>query len=119
MNDEPSDVAAPLPGVSVPWYTSAVQRTQVVSAVTALIALFPKAGALLGIKTPDQVAVWVEAVFGFATLAAPIAGIIWRAASRLQPLTWTKKAAAAAPAIPIQATPPVAVIDPKLPEILK
>jgi len=113
MSDDP---VVPLPGVAVPWYTSQVQKAQVVSAVTALIALFPKAGALIGIKTPDQVAAWVEGVFGFATLVAPIVGIIWRATSRLQPLTLSKKAAAAAPAIPIQATPPVAVIDPHLPE---
>lgn len=114
MSDTP---VVPLPGVPTPWYTSQVQKAQVVSAITALIALFPKAGALVGIKTPDQVAIWVESIFGIATLAAPIVGIIWRAASRLQPLTWTKKAAAAAPAIPIQATPPVAVITDPKPEI--
>ena len=99
----------PVPGVAIPWYRSPVQQAQAVSAVTALIALFPKVGAVLGIHTPDQVAIWVESVFGIATLLAPIVGIIWRAGAQLQPLTWTKKAAAAAPAIPIQATPPVVV----------
>jgi hypothetical protein len=104
---------APLPGVAAPWYTSQVQKAQVVSAVTALIALFPKAGTLLGIKTPDQVAVWVESIFGIATLAAPLVGILWRSRSKLQPLAWTKARAAATPAVPIQAAPPV-VVDPKL-----
>src|ERR1700679_2231959 len=105
-----SAAPTPLPGVTVPWYQSAVQKAQVVSAVTALIALFPKMGAVLGIKTPSEVATWVETIFGFATLAAPIVGIVWRAASHLQPLKWSKKAAAITPPVPIQATPPVAVI---------
>jgi hypothetical protein len=115
MKDEPSDPAPPLPGVSAVWTASPVQISQAISAGTAALALFPKALAVFGIKTPADVALGVELVFGIATLVAPIVGMVWRAASRLQPLTWSKKAAAAAPAIPIQATPPVAIItDAKL-----
>lgn len=107
------DVPTPLPGITVPWYTSPVQKAQAVSAVTAMIALFPKLGTLLGIKTPDQIAIWVETIFGVATLIAPIVGVFWRASSKLQPLAWTKSRAATTPAVPIQAAPPV-VVDPKL-----
>jgi hypothetical protein len=110
MSDE---TPTPLPGVAVPWYQSAVQKAQMVSAVTGAIALFPKLGTFLGIHTPEQIATWVETIFGFATLAAPIVGMVWRAASHLQPLTWTKKAAVAAAPIPIQTTPAVVVKDPK------
>jgi hypothetical protein len=106
MTDETSPA---LPGVAVPWYQSAVQKAQMVSAVTGAIALFPKLGTFLGIHTPAEIATWVETIFGFATLAAPIVGMVWRAASHLQPLTLTKKAAAAATPIPIQTTPPVVV----------
>jgi hypothetical protein len=82
----------------IPWYQSPVQRAQVTAAVSAVIALFPKVGGLIGVKTPDDIAVWVESVFGAVTVAAPILGAIWRAKSKLQPLTLTKAAAAAHPA---------------------
>ena len=89
----PTPVAA-----AAPWYTSQVQKAQVAAAVSALVALSPKVGAWLGVKTPADVSAWVETVFGFITLAAPLIGTVLRARSKLQPLTLTKAKAAAHPA---------------------
>jgi uncharacterized membrane protein len=83
---------------AAPWYTSPVQKAQVVSLVSALIALSPKIGHFLGIKTPADVQLWVESLFGFFTIVAPIVGTIMRARSPLQPLTLTQKAADEHPA---------------------
>lgn len=92
----------PLPPLVIPtaapWYTSPVQKAQVVAIVSALVALSPKIGQVLGIANPGQAAAWVETVFGFIALVAPILGSIWRARSKLQPLTLTQKAADAHPA---------------------
>jgi hypothetical protein len=87
-----------LAGAAAPWYTSSVQKAQIVSIVSALVALSPKAGKLIGVNTPAEAAVWVETVFGFITLVAPILGSIWRARSKLQPLTLTKGNAEVHPA---------------------
>jgi hypothetical protein len=104
--------------IAVPWYSSPVQKAQVVSAVTAAVALFPKAGALVGIKTPADIATWVEIIFGIATLVAPVVGSVWRARSTLQPLTLTQKKADIANAAPLVTTVDTGTIsDPKpLPE---
>lgn len=83
---------------AIPWYQSPVQKAQIVAAVSAFIALFPKMGSFVGINTPTDVAPWVETVFGFITLLAPILGSIWRARSKLQPLTLTQANADAHPA---------------------
>lgn len=85
-------------GAAVPWYQSPVQRAQVVAMVSALVALSPKLGKLIGVNTPADAAVWVETVFGFITLVAPIVGTIWRARSKLQPLTLTQAKADVHPA---------------------
>lgn len=93
----------PLPVVTVtaaaaPWYTSPVQKAQVVAAVSALVALSPKLGKLIGVNTHTEAAAWVETIFGFITLVAPILGALWRARSQLQPLTLTQAKADAHPA---------------------
>ena len=88
----------PVPAPAVPWYQSPVQKAQVVAAVSALVALSPKLGSLVGIKTPAEASAWVESLFGAITFVAPILGSIWRARSKLQPLTLTKAGAASHPA---------------------
>lgn len=80
-----------------PWYTSAVQKSQVTAALSALLALSPKVGSLLGLHTPADVQAAVEAVFGVIALIAPVIGSIYRAHSTVQPLTLTQKAADAHP----------------------
>lgn len=92
------DTTVTVTQAAVPWYTSPVQRAQVTAALSALVALSPKLGKLIGINTPADTEAWVEGVFGAITLLAPIAGTIWRARSQLQPLTLTKAGAAAHPA---------------------
>jgi hypothetical protein len=76
-----------------PWYTSAVQKSQVTAAISALLALSPKLGSLLGLNTPVEVQAAVEAVFGVIALIAPVIGSILRAHSTVQPLTLTQKGA--------------------------
>ena len=105
-----------LPGAAAPWYTSAVQKAQLTTSIGALVALSPKLGSLIGVKTSAEAAVWVESVAGAFTVIAPIAGMIWRALSKLQPLTWTKAKAEVHPAtIAAEAAasaPHVATVDP-------
>lgn len=95
-------MSTPLPPLVVPtaapWYTSPVQKANIAGAIAALVTLSPKLGQVLGIASPGAAATWVETVFGFITLVAPILGGIWRARSKLQPLTLTQKAADAHPA---------------------
>lgn len=101
---------------AVPWYTSPVQKAQITAAVSAFLALSPKVGNWLGWKTPIDVQVGMETVFGFITFIAPIMGSLWRAKSALQPLTLTQAKADAHPATiaavssttqgPVHAQPP-------------
>jgi hypothetical protein len=86
----PVPVPPVLPGAAAPWYTSAVQRAQLSTAIGAVVALSPRLGALIGIKTSADAAAWVECLAGTFTVIAPIAGMVWRAVSKLQPLTWTR-----------------------------
>lgn len=87
----------PVQVAAIPWYQSPVQKAQITSAVSALIALSPKIGKFIGVSTPADAAVWVETIFGFITLMAPIIGSVVRAKSAIQPLTLTKAAAAVHP----------------------
>lgn len=79
-----------VPGPAIPWYQSPVQKAQIIAAIAALVALFPRLGTLLGWTTPEAVRTGMEAFFGFAALAAPVIGTILRARSKLQPLTLTQ-----------------------------
>jgi hypothetical protein len=110
----PVPVPPVLPGAAAPWYTSAVQRAQLSTAVGALVALSPKLGTLIGVQTSAQAAMWVESVAGAFTVIAPILGMIWRAVSKLQPLTLTRGNADVHPAT-IAAERAAAVITPVFP----
>jgi hypothetical protein len=87
-----------LPGAAAPWYTSSVQIAQVVTAVSALVAIFPKIASTFGLTSLDKIQATVTAVFGTIAFLAPIIGIAYRAVSKLQPLTLTKGSAEAHPA---------------------
>lgn len=82
---------------AIPWYRSPQQIGLVTTAVSALIALFPKIGKMLGWNTPDDVSAGVTSVFGVIAVIAPIIGTFIRAKSTVQPLTLTKAAAEAHP----------------------
>jgi uncharacterized membrane protein len=90
--NSPDPVTTPTVG-AIPWFKSPVQIAQVTSLLSAAIALFPKLGTWLGIKTPDDVTTLVQTTFGFIALVAPIVGTIMRARSTIQPLTLTQTAA--------------------------
>lgn len=78
---------------AIPWYRSPQQIGLVTTAVSALIALFPKLGQLLGWTSPSDVASGVTAVFGVIAVIAPVIGTFIRAKSTVQPLTLTKASA--------------------------
>lgn len=90
--------STPVQAAALPWYQSGVQKAQIAALVSALVALSPHVGKMLGIDTPTQATEWVETIFGFITLAAPIVGTVMRARSQIQPLTLTKAKAEVHPA---------------------
>jgi hypothetical protein len=63
---------------AIPWYKSAQQIGLVTTAISAIIAMFPKAGQLLGLSSPTDVS---------------IIGTFIRARSTVQPLTLTQSGA--------------------------
>jgi hypothetical protein len=83
---------------ALPWYKSPVQITQVAAFLSAVIALYPKLGTLLGITTPADVTTFVQTAFGGIALFAPLVGAILRARSTIQPLTLSKSGAENHPA---------------------
>jgi hypothetical protein len=98
MTDDTDTQPAALPGAAAPWYQSAVQKAQVSTAVAALVALSPKLGNLIGVHSSVEAAAWVETVAGIYAVASPLVGILWRARSKLQPLTLTRARAEVHPA---------------------
>jgi hypothetical protein len=102
----------PVPAPAVPWYQSPVQIAQVSTLISAAIALYPKAGNLLGLSTPADVETAVTTIFGTIALVAPIIGTFLRAKSKLQPLTLTQ---AAADAHPANVAAKAATVDPAHP----
>jgi hypothetical protein len=75
------------------WYRSPVQIAQITSAISAVIAIFPKLGQLLGMTTPGEISNTVTVIFGAISIIAPVYGSIKRAASKIQPLTLTQEGA--------------------------
>lgn len=88
---------------AVPWYQSPVMISQVTSLISAAIALFPKWGEALGMKSAEQVNSTVTTVFAFIAVAAPVVGSILRVKSKIQPLTLTPTGAANHPATAVAA----------------
>ena len=82
---------------AIPWYKSPTQIAMVSSAVSALIALFPRMGVWLHLTSPNDVVNAVTVIFGFIAVIAPVIGSVYRAKSSLQPLTLTAAAAAIHP----------------------
>ena len=78
---------------AIPWYKSPQQIGLVTTAVSALIAVFPKLGQLLGWSSPGDVANGITAIFGVIAVIAPVIGTFIRARSTVQPLTLTQASA--------------------------
>jgi len=77
----------------ITWYKSPVQVAQVTTAISALIAVFPRVGIWLGLTSPTAINDAVTAIFGVIGLVAPIVGTALRAKSPIQPLTLTQTSA--------------------------
>lgn len=71
---------------AVPWYESPVQISQIVACISGVFTVFPQLAALLGMTDTTKITAAV-------TVAAAIAGLIFRARSKIQPLTLTQSRA--------------------------
>lgn len=100
MNAQPSvpPMPAPVTAGAIPFYKSPIYLSAMGTVLGALTTLYPKVAATLGINTTAGATAFIELVGAVMTLAG--GGIIWiiRQVSKLQPVTLTAKAAAAAPA---------------------
>ena len=83
---------------AIPWYKSPQTIGLVTTAVSALIALFPKIGPAIGINSAADISTVVTNIFGTIAILAPIVGTIVRAKSTVQPITLTQSQADAHPA---------------------
>ena len=98
---------------ALPWYRSPVQISQVVTFISALTAIAPGIAAKLGLTSQDAINTAVTSVFGVIALLAPIYGMIKRAKSPIQPLTFTKADAAVHPNTVANAEAPLPVTKAK------
>jgi len=90
---------SPVTAGAIPWYQSAEQRKKIVTAVLVIAAMLPKSSSVsaLGLDNAEVVAGYVTDAAGTAALAQLLWSFIQRFRSKLQPLTFTKAAAAAHP----------------------
>lgn len=88
---------APTAGAQ-PWYKSPVYVSAISAAVGAAAVVSPKVAAFAGLATPDNIQSILTLVGGGVALVGSLFASIKRAASKLQPLTLTKAAAAVHPA---------------------
>jgi len=79
----------------IPWYKSPQMIAMVTSAVSAIIALFPKIGTMLGLTSATQVSDAITNIFSAIAIFAPIVASVLRARSTIQPLTLTQAKATA------------------------
>ena len=79
--------------VAIPWYKSPQTLGLITTFVAAAVALFPKAGAALGLNSPTAISTAVSNVAGVIALLAPVVGTIFRVKSDVQPITLTQAAA--------------------------
>ena len=80
----------------IPWYKSPVYVSGAATVVSTLAVLFPKAGAALGLTSPDLVNTTVNAVFEVIALVAGAVTTVSRARSPVQPIAVSQAAADAA-----------------------
>lgn len=98
MNSPAPVIQTPATVGAAPWWTSPVQVSQVVAAISLITLLFPKVTAELGLTSPaaiDSLANQIATVIGSV---ASLAALGLRAYSKIQPLVLTEKRAAEHPA---------------------
>ena len=83
---------------AIPWYKSPQTLGLITTFIAALVALFPKIGAALGLTSPSAISNAVSTIAGAVALIAPVVGTIVRTQSKEQPITLTQAAADAHPA---------------------
>jgi len=76
---------------AAPWYSSPVQISQITAAVSGVLTVFPQLANLIGLTDSTKITAAV-------TVAAAVAGAVFRARSKIQPLTLTKAKANSHPA---------------------
>jgi hypothetical protein len=77
----------------IPWYKSPVYVSGATTIVSTLIVLFPKAGAALGLTSPELINTTVNAVFEVIGLAAGLVTVIARGRSSVQPIAVSQASA--------------------------
>jgi hypothetical protein len=75
---------------AIPWYQSPVQRAIVVTLITSGVAVAPKIGFALGLKSPGDVENAVSFFFQLISIATGLYAYYQRKHSKLQPLTTTQ-----------------------------
>jgi hypothetical protein len=83
---------------AIPFYKSPQTLGLITTFVAAAVALFPKAGAALGLTSPTAISTAVSNVAGVIALLAPVVGTIFRVNTAEQPITLTQAAADVHPA---------------------
>lgn len=68
---------------AAPWYTSPVQISQITAAISGVLTVFPQLANLVGLTDTTKITAAV-------TVVAAVAGAIFRARSKIQPLTLTQ-----------------------------
>jgi hypothetical protein len=91
------NTTTPTIGATV-WYESPVMISQVVTFLSATVAIAPKFATALGLTSTDAINQTVTAVFGVIALLATAYGAVKRAKSTTQPLTLTQGSADVHPA---------------------
>jgi hypothetical protein len=89
---------APTTVGAVPWYTSPVYIGALVTVISTLATLAPKAANALGLTTPGAIQTSVQNVFGVIALLSGIFTALKRQSSTVQPLTLTQAQADIHPA---------------------
>jgi hypothetical protein len=88
-----------LMAAAIPFYRSPQTIGLITTFIAAAVALFPKAGQLLGLTSPTEIATAVSNIAGLVALVAPVIGTIFRVKqSSGQPITLTQAGADAHPA---------------------
>jgi hypothetical protein len=77
----------------IPWYKSPVYISGATTIVSSLVVLVPKAGAALGLTSPELINTAVNAVFEVITLVAGAVTAIARGRSSVQPITVSQASA--------------------------
>jgi hypothetical protein len=96
---------------AIPWFRSPQTIGLITTFIAAAVALFPKAGVLLGLTTPGAIQTAVENIAGVIALLAPVVGTVFRVKSTLQPITLTQAAADVHPVtIAAHVPPPVSTV---------